>query len=441
MTDLSTLYQRPAEMLQTLIRFDTTNPPGNEYLCIDYLNHVMTQLGFETTVLGRNNTRPNLIVRIKGEGKAQPLLLHGHVDVVTTANQVWTHPPFEGVIADGYVWGRGALDMKSGVVLILCALMRAKAEGITFPGDIITTILSDEEYEGYYGAGFLVDEHAHLFDGVRYSIGEGGAGSYYFQDKKFYPITVAEKQVCWMTLTVRGKGGHASLPHRGGTMAKLAQVLHTLDTRRLPVHITKPVEFMVKAYANALDEPVRSVMQALLNPTTTDSVLDQLGEYSSYFDALLHNTVNATIVRGGHQTNVIPSEATLELDGRLLPGFTDETLFAELYALLGKDIHLKISQYTPNTIQPDMRLYDLLAGVLREIDPAGIPTPDVLTGVTDGAFFSKLGIQNYGFLPLDLPKGVDFYATIHDADERVPVAALDFGIEALYRMLQRFDVQ
>ncbi len=223
-------------------------------------------------------------------------------------------------------------------------------------------------------------------------------------------------------------------------MAKLGRLLTTLDQNRLPVHITPATEQMISAFADALPEPASSALRRLLDPAQTDAVLDELGEYGTRFDPALHNTVNATVVHGGVQTNVIPSEITVELDGRLLPGFTSDDLFGELRALAGDDLELEVIQYNPNSRQPDMGLYATLAGVLRELDPTGTPVPFIVAGVTDGAFFARLGIQNYGFLPLDMPPDFEFWRTIHAADERVPAAALDFGLEALYRVLQRFDV-
>ena len=236
--DMSLIYQRPAELLQRLIRFDTTNPPGNEAECISFISDLLAGSGIKTTILARTPERPNLIARLSGQGNAPPLLLYGHVDVVTTENQKWQHPPFEGKIADGFIWGRGALDMKGGIAMMLAAFLRAKAEGLALPGDVVLAIVSDEEAFGDFGAKFLVENHADLFDGIRYAIGEFGGFSLYVGKKKFYPIMVAEKQRCWFKATVYGDGGHGSLPARGGAMAKLARLLQKLDKKRLPVHVT-----------------------------------------------------------------------------------------------------------------------------------------------------------------------------------------------------------
>ncbi len=439
MTSATAIYHRPAEILQNLIRFDTTNPPGNEILCINYLDSLLKEAGFETQILAKAPSRANLVTRLKGEGNAPPLLLQGHVDVVSTANQPWTKPPFEGLIEDGYVWGRGALDMKSGIAIMISALMRAKAEGASLPGDVILAVVSDEEYEGIYGAQYLVTEHPHLFEGVRYAIGEGGGAATYISGCKFYEIMVGEKQVCWMKATVRGTGGHASMPRRGAAMAKLARLLAQLDARRLPVHFTPVVEQIIEALMHALPAPESDLMGKLLEPELTDSILDKMdGDEGRRLDALLHNTVTPTVVRGGSQTNVIPTEITVELDGRLLPGFTPDDMLAELRPIIGDEVEIEITQFNPGPPPPDMGLYDTLADILRQADPQGIPIPIINPGVTDAAFFSRLGIQTYGFLPMNMPPDFDWWATIHNADERVPVSALEFGANAVYQALQRF---
>ncbi|MDQ6645494.1 MAG: M20/M25/M40 family metallo-hydrolase, partial [Chloroflexota bacterium] len=170
----TTIYQHPATLLQQLIRFDTTNPPGNEGECIHYLNSLLSDAGIQTTILAKDRARPNLVARLTGQGSASPLLLQGHVDVVTTEKQIWQHSPFAGHIEDGYIWGRGTLDMKGGVAMMVAAFLRAQAEGIQLPGDVLLTIVSDEEVGGEYGAKFLVENHAELFKGVRYALGEFG---------------------------------------------------------------------------------------------------------------------------------------------------------------------------------------------------------------------------------------------------------------------------
>jgi acetylornithine deacetylase/succinyl-diaminopimelate desuccinylase-like protein len=425
------------ELLQELIRFDTTNPPGNEAACIDFLRAQLDEVGCETQTYEREPGRPNLVSRLAG-GDAQPLLLQGHVDVVTTALQDWQHPPFAGVLEDGYVWGRGALDMKAGVAMLVHSFLRAKREGVKLPGDLVLLVLSDEEAGGNLGARYLVQEHPELFEGMRYALGEFGGFTLNVGGKRFYPIQVAEKQICWLKATVRGPGGHGAMVQRGGTVARLGRFLSDLDRKRMPVHVTPVVEEMIQAIAAVLPRRHAAIMRSLLKPRLTDRALRLLGARAAQFEPMLRNTVNATIVRGGSKINVVPSEIELELDGRALPGFSPEQLIAELHDLAGDDIEVEVVRHDPGPAEPDLGLFETLAGVIRELDPEGIPVPLLQIGVTDGRFFSQAGVQTYGFLPMRLPEDFDFAKLIHAADERIPVDALEFGAEAVWRAVQRF---
>ena len=431
-------YERPDQLLQRLIRFNTTNPPGNERECVEWIDGVLRDSGYETTMLAKDPERPNLLARLKGRDEVPSLLLQGHVDVVPVEGQNWQHPPFDGKNVDGWVWGRGALDMKGGVAMMLSAFLRAKAEGLTPPGDVLLLVLSDEEAGGDYGARYLVEEHAGLFDGVRYALGEFGGFTLYVGRRRFYPIQVAEKQLCFLRAVVRGPGGHGALPMRGGTMAKLARLLKRLDRRRLPVHVTPVARRSIETMAASSTFPSGTILRRLLVPRLTDRMLDVLRSKGRVFDPLLHNTVNATIVRGGEKINVIPSEVTVELDGRLLPGYSPTDMIAELRRLVGEDIEFEVIRHDPGPSEPDMGLFDTLAGIVREADPEGIPVPLLFPAITDARFFSRLGIQTYGFLPMKLPAGFNFSQTIHAADERIPAEALSFGAGAIYKALQRF---
>src|SRR5215469_3590064 len=248
----ATIYQRPAELLQRLIRFNTTNPPGSEAQCVNYLRDLLTSAGIECTVFARDSARPNLIARLPGQGRSAALLLYGHVDVVTTEHQHWTYDPFAAEEHDGFIWGRGALDMKSGVAMMVAAFLRAKACSLTPPGDVVLALLSDEEAGGNYGARFMVEQHAEQFAGIRYALGEFGGFSYTLSGRRFYPIMVAEKQCCIVQATVSGPGGHAAFPARNGTMARLAAFLRTLNNHRLPVHVPATTRMMIETMARAL---------------------------------------------------------------------------------------------------------------------------------------------------------------------------------------------
>jgi acetylornithine deacetylase/succinyl-diaminopimelate desuccinylase-like protein len=428
--------QHPTAILQQLIRFDTTNPPGHEAACIGYIRALLSAAGIESLLLERTPGRPNLIARLPGRGTAPPLLLYGHVDVVTTVDQEWQHPPFAGDLVDGYVWGRGALDMKGGVAMMLATVLRAHTERWELPGDVVLCIVSDEENGGTDGARFLVEQHADLFTHIRYALGEFGGFSIQIGPRRFYPIMVAEKQICWMRATLRGPGGHGSLPIRGGAMAELGTLLQRLDRQRLPVHLTPVARLMIGQIAAALPAPGNLLFAQLLNPRLTDRVLDLLGPRGRIFDPLLHHTVSPTIVRGGEKVNVIPSAITLDLDGRMLPGFAPAEMLAELQALAGPQVQVEVVQFDPGPREPDLGLFGTLAATLRELDPTGVPIPLLLSGVTDGRFFARLGIQTYGFLPMQLPPDFNFAQTIHAANERIPVAALEFGSAAIGQVLR-----
>jgi acetylornithine deacetylase/succinyl-diaminopimelate desuccinylase-like protein len=431
------LQDRPAELLQQLLRFDTSNPPGNERECISWIQRLLEGLGCEVRIFAREPERPNLIARIAGRGVSAPLLLQGHVDVVAALGE-WLHEPFAGELADGYVWGRGALDMKGGVAMMLAAFMRAKARGVQPPGDVILCLLADEEAGSDYGADFLVREHPELFEGVRYSLGEFGGFTMDLAGRRFYPIMVAEKQVCWLRATLRGPAGHGSMPVRGGAMGKLGRLLRRLDTRRLPVHVTPVVRSTVEAIAGEVPAALALPLKGLLVPTLTDRLLDAFGERGRLFDPLLHNTASPTVIGGGEKVNVIPGEVSVELDGRLLPGFEPDRLFAELRALSGVEMELEVTRYDPVVAQPDLALFETLAATLRELDPAAKPIPLLLPGVTDGRFFSRLGIQTYGYLPMQLPPDMPFMQLIHAENERLPAEAVEFGTSAIERVLERF---
>ena len=274
---------------------------------------------------------------------------------------------------------------------------------------------------------------------MRYGIGEFGGFSHVVGGRRIYPIQVAEKQICWLKATIRGPGGHGALIHRGGTMARLARFLRILDRKRLPIHVTPVARQFIETIADGLPRQKALVLRGLLNPALAERALRLLGHRATLFEPMLRNTVNATIVRGGEKINVVPSRIELELDGRSLPGFSPEAVIAELRELVGRGVEFEVVRHDPGPPAPDMSLFETLAGVIRELDPEGLPVPLLQVGVTDGRFFSRLGIQPYGFLPMRLPDDFEFTRLVHAADERIPLGAVEFGAEAVYRVLQRFD--
>jgi acetylornithine deacetylase/succinyl-diaminopimelate desuccinylase-like protein len=426
------------ELLRDLIRFDTTNPPGNETACVAHVQRLLDEVGVESRIVARDDARPNLIARVHGTGEAPPLLLYGHVDVVTTAGQEWTHPPFGGELVDGWVWGRGALDMKGGVAMIVDAFLRAARGELKPRGDVILAVLSDEENGGDYGARFLAEEHADLFEGVRHALGEFGGARITIGGKAFYPIQVAEKQMCWLKGTVRGPGGHAALGVRGSAMGKAGRILARLDSGRLPVHVTPVTRAWIEAMAAELPRPQSLVLRSLLDPRLAEVTLRVPLPEMRTLDRALRNTVSATIVHGGGKINVVPSQIDLELDARSLPGYGPDDVIREIHALVGPELGLDVLRHDPYPAHSDLSQLGLLGGVLRELDAEAVPVPMLQVGVTDGRFLAAIGIQTYGFLPLNLPDGFEFTKLIHAADERVPADAIRFGAEAVGRVVERY---
>ena len=259
--------------------------------------------------------------------------------------------------------------------------------------------------------------------------------------KKLYPIAISEKQACWIRATVKGQGGHGSVPVKNGAVAKAAKFLTLLDERQLPVHITTSSRLMFDALASALRGIKGLILSQLTNPVLTNLVLHMLGEQNRLFSPLLHNTVSATGLTGSQQVNVIPSEVVIEIDGRLLPGYEPEDLLSELRALgngLVKNIDFDVMSYQEGPAEPDMGLFETLKSILIEKDSEGIPVPLVLPGVTDARLMSKLGIQTYGFLPMQVPDNFNVAELLHGVDERIPVEAMEFGTSAMVELLQRF---
>lgn len=433
------LHERPADLLGQLIQFETVNPPGDERECVEWIADRLADYGVDAETYAMDPDRPNLLARLPG-GDAPALLLYGHVDVVPTTGQDWTHPPFSGLVEDGYVWGRGALDMKGGVSMMLSTFLRAAAEDVDLAGDLLLCIVSDEEGGGDHGAGFLVEEHPELFEDVEYALGEFGGFAAEIAGERFYPIQVNEKQVCWLRAIFRGEGGHGSRPREKSALSDMARAITAVSENRLPVRIVPTVEEMIEAIAAELPPEVDDEFRALLDPERTDEVLDALGEDGELFDAILHDTANPTVVRGGDKENVIPSEVSVTLDCRLLPGQGRSDIEAELREVIPDDVDVEFEtiRHEPFPAETDEGLFELLAGVLEDSDPDGTAVPYILPGGTDGRHLARVGVQSYGFTPLNLPADFEFMSLVHAADERMPIECLEFGAEAMYEAVVRY---
>jgi acetylornithine deacetylase/succinyl-diaminopimelate desuccinylase-like protein len=431
----------PVPMLQDLIRFASVNPPGGEGPCVRHVADLLRAAGVECLLTGVDPDRPNLVARLRGRGEAPPLLLHAHADVVPVDGQDWAHPPFDGALRDGHVWGRGAIDMKGGLAMMLSAVLRFRSDGVEPPGDVVLALSPDEEAGSAVGAAHLVAEHADLFAGVRHAIGEDGGAVFTCGDRRTYPIVVAEKRACWLRVTLRGPGGHASRQGRSGTaMGQLARLLTAVHDRRMPAHVTPAVDLMLAELAANSPEPLAGRFRALRADPTATVPYDLLSEPDAVFlDSILRNTVNATIVRTGDAVNVLPSTITVDLDGRILPGaWTVADYLDELRVLIGDQEFEVLVEGEPMPAPELGSFYRLLTDVLLEADPDGLPLPMLMTASTDARLFASLGIACYGWLPLRVPPGTRYQDTMHAADERVPVDALRFGADRVHRMIERY---
>ncbi|HKK95991.1 MAG TPA: M20/M25/M40 family metallo-hydrolase [Anaerovoracaceae bacterium] len=447
--DIEKYYEDPVLLAQKLIQFNTTNISEKEIKdtpeepCSLFIKSLFDNLNVETEMLYSkkegSEKRPNLLAKLygNGDGSMPPLLLYGHLDVVSTEGQKWEEDPFAGVIKNGYLWGRGAIDMKGEHAIFLVALFRIIKSGVKLPYDIYYMAVSDEEASGSYGVKALVEEKPEIFDSIRYAFGEIGGFSLFMLDKKFYPIQIAEKQVTRMRVTAHGEAGHASMKVSDSAVGKLSKAMNLLTTKSMPVRVTKPVELMINGLSDGIGGAKGKLLKQLLVPSRTDFILKKLGKAGELFFPLLHNSINITILGGGTAINVVPSEVWFEADMRMVPECTIEDGIKDIKDIIGDDFDIDIKMYDEGAKEVDMTLYEGLAKMIKEHDEEAIPIPFVLAAVTDGRFLQRLGIQSYGYTPMQFPKDYSFTTLSHNANERIPVDALVFGVNALYDYLTK----
>lgn len=427
------------DITKELITFRTVNPPGDELPAQEYLQGILEAGGFKVERFEKTPGRPNLVTRLEGRGERPPLLFYGHTDVIEATDQGWDAPPFAGVERDGLLYGRGALDMKAGLGMLVHALLRAKSQKLQPAGDVLLAIVVDEESGGEVGMQYLLGEHPEIFEGVRYSIGEFGGFPLYAFGHKFYRIGVSQKQYAHIRLHFQAPSGHGSLPARDTVMAKLGEALVRLDKASMPYHKTPLAEHIIRLMCKALPDESVNTLNMLLDPNQFEDGLAAIGPGRQRFESLFRDTANPTIVKSGRKFNVIPGEASVEVDARILPGRTTQDMVIELRKLLGEEVVIEVIASGPKTKQRvDYALFDTLASILTEMDPAGTPIPYLFNESPDGRLLEDFGMQNYGFLPMNLPPEIDLPSVIHGENERVPVEAIAFGAEALYWLLERY---
>jgi acetylornithine deacetylase/succinyl-diaminopimelate desuccinylase-like protein len=437
--DTDSIHAEAVRHLQALLRLDTTNPPGNESAAAEYLAGVLRDAGYDPLILAAQPGRGNLIARFQGDGGAAPVLLYAHTDVVPAEPDKWTHPPFAGEIADGFVWGRGALDMKSMVVMELMTLLLLKRNSDALRRDVIFAATADEEDDSDVGAAWLVTHHPDLVR-AEYGLSEFGGYTLHLAGRRFYPIMTAEKGNCWMTIRTHGKPGHGSAPQADNAILSLARAI-SRAAQPLPIHLTPTTAAFIRRVAEAIDGAQALAMRALLNPITRPFAAARLpdGGLGAGLNPMLRNTVSPTQLKAGLKVNVIPSEAQAALDGRVLPGFDREGFLAELRPRLGRNVEIEIEQYYPPLeSSPDTPLFRAIESNVRQRDPDGMVVPYMLSGATDAKLFSRLGVQCYGFSPMKLTPDEPFDRLIHAHDERISLDALGFGVSVLYETVRNF---
>ena len=415
-----------------LIRIDTTNPgdhsgPG-ERKAAEYVAGLLSEVGVAPAVLESHPKRTSLVARIEGADRTRPsLLIHGHLDVVPANASDWRQDPFGGEIADDCVWGRGAVDMKDMDAIMLAVVRQRLREGRKPARDVVLAFTADEEAGGNWGAGFLVDEHADLFEGVTEAIGEVGGFSVSVGDQRLYAVQTAEKGLSWMRVTAKGTAGHGSMIHNDNAVTTLAEAIGRVGRYQWPTQLPDATTAFLKKASEALGVE--------FNPEDPASIVGKLGGMSKMIGATTQHTVNPTRLNAGYKVNVIPQTATGELDGRFLPGREDE-FFAQLDRLLGtavsrEFIHHDIALETT----ADGDLWEAMSQALTAEDPEATVVPYCLSAGTDAKHFSKLGVRCFGFSPLRLPPELDFSGMFHGVDERVTLDGLRFGVRVLDRLL------
>jgi acetylornithine deacetylase/succinyl-diaminopimelate desuccinylase-like protein len=426
--------------LQALLRIDTTNPPGNELAAVEYLAGVLRVEGFDPIVLESAPLRGNVIARLKGDGSLPPLLLYNHLDVVPAEPQHWTHPPFGGDVADGFVWGRGALDMKNVTAMQLMTLLTLKRNNVPLHRDVIFAGTSDEEIDSDVGAEWLIKHHPDLVR-AEYGLSEMGGHTLYLEGKKFYPIMCAEKGTCWLKIRARGKPGHGSVPHADHAVLHLVHAIDRLMAHPLPLHYSATATTYVQRLARSVGGTTGLFLSATLNPLLHDAALKAMPDraLADALHAIFHNTVSPNQLRAGYKANVIPSEAEAILDGRMLPGIDVEAFLAEIRPRLGEGIEIMIEHTSPPLeVSSETPLFKLIEQQIARSDPGAIAVPYMMAGATDAKLFAQLGTQCYGFAPLKLQPDTPFDGLVHGHDERVSLDAFAFGVQALYETVHDF---
>jgi acetylornithine deacetylase/succinyl-diaminopimelate desuccinylase-like protein len=429
------------DLVSALIRFDTSNTgePGTtkgEAKCASWVAEQLEEVGYQTEYLEAGAPgRANVFARLQGADPSRgALLLHGHLDVVPAEASDWSVHPFSGAVEDGYVWGRGAVDMKDMCGMMLAVARHFKRSGIKPPRDLVFAFVSDEEAGGKYGSQWLVDNRPDLFEGITEAIGEVGGFSLTIPrrdggERTLYMIETAEKAMMWMRLTSRGRAGHGSMIHDDNAVTAVAEAAAKLGRHRFPTVMTDSVE----QFLAAVGEETGYTFD--VESPDLDGAIAKLGPIARIIGATLRDTANPTMLKAGYKANVIPATAEAVVDCRVLPGRLS-AFEREVDELIGPDVTREWIVDLPSyETSFDGELLEAMNAAILAADPDARTVPYMLSGGTDAKAFARLGIRCFGFVPLRLPPELDFAALFHGVDERVPVDALKFGAEVLENFL------
>jgi acetylornithine deacetylase/succinyl-diaminopimelate desuccinylase-like protein len=438
---VTTPVDEVVDLVSRLIRFDTSNTGDphttkGEAECAQWIATWLDEVGYQTEYLEAGAPgRGNVFVRLPGaDPNRGALLVHGHLDVVPAEAADWSVHPFSGAVEDGFVWGRGAVDMKNMVGMMIAVARYFKREGIVPPRDLVFAFVSDEEHGGKFGAQWLVDHRPDLFDGVTEAIGEVGGFSLTVPrrdggERRLYLIETAEKSLTWMRLTARGRAGHGSMVHEDNAVTMVAEAVARLGRHQFPLVLTDPVAEFLAAVAEETGHTFD------IDSPDLEGAIGKLGPIARFVGATLRDTANPTMLKAGYKANVIPATAEAVIDCRVLPG-RQAAFEREVDELIGPNVSRERIRDLPSyETSFDGDLVDAMNAALLAVDPEARIVPYMLSAGTDAKAFKRLGIRCFGFIPLRLPPDLDFAALFHGVDERVPVDALKFGTQVLEHFL------
>lgn len=419
-------------LCQELIRIPSVNfgeGRGDEKAAAEYVAAKLAEVGIESTIYESAPNRCSVVARIEGTDSQRPgLVVNGHLDVVPANAADWSVDPFSGVIKDGCIWGRGAVDMKNMDAMMLAVFRLWARHGYKPPRTIVIVFFADEEAGGIYGSRWMAENHPEIFAGCSETISEvGGFSLTLTSGKRVYVIETSQKGIEWMKLTASGVASHGSVINDQNAVTRLADAVAKVGNFKWPKRITKTNDLFFTKIAE--------ISGKKYDPENLQPLLDEVGTMSKMIGATLTNTANPSMLEAGYKANVIPQSASAVVDGRTLPGYEAE-LLDTVRQLVGEHVTVEsMVSDIPLEVEFGGPLVDAMIAAIKSEDPEGIPIPYLLSGGTDNKALAKLGILGYGFSPLKLPADLDFVGLFHGIDERVPIDSLQFGARTLHHFL------